>query len=105
MDSVARRSRSLSDAAGPKDVSPIDRRLIVRRRSRRDNSAQFMYTRIKDPSSRFWVKMRNTRREQMFSAVLATSDIRRDRASGHAEGPTFHLDVARMRRGLRDWLG
>src|SRR5258708_12164116 len=47
MDSVARRSRSLSDAAGPKDVSPIDRRLIVRRRSRRDNSAQFMYTRLK----------------------------------------------------------
>src|SRR5438128_1486940 len=40
------------------------------------------------------VKRRNTRCEQMFSAVLPISDIRRERALGHAEGVAHHPDDA-----------
>jgi hypothetical protein len=51
------------------------------------------------------VKRRNTRCEQMFSAVLPTSDIRRERASGRAEGVPLHLADAGVRHGGRDLTG
>ena len=41
----------------------------------------------------------------MFSAVLPTSDIRRERASGHAEGVPLHLADAGVRQGGRDRTG
>jgi len=37
----------------------------------------------------------------MFSAVLSTLDIRRERALGHAEGVAHHPDDARMRAAVR----
>jgi hypothetical protein len=62
--------------------------------------------------------MRNTRCEQMFSAVLPGADIRRterdvrqhfprasnrfERASGHVEAVPLYPDNARMPHGLRD---
>jgi len=49
-----------------------------------------------------WVKRRNTRGEQMFSAVLPAADIRRERGLGHAEGVARHPADACMRPNLRD---
>jgi hypothetical protein len=66
------------------------------------------------------LKRRNTRCEQMFSAILPTADIRRterdvrqhffgllassrfERASGHVEAVPLYRDNARMPHGLRD---
>jgi len=42
------------------------------------------------------VKRRNTRSEQMFSAVPPTADIRRERRLRHAESPTLHLGDVSM---------
>src|ERR1700688_3332283 len=50
-----------------------------------------------------WVKRRNTRSEQMFSAVPPTADIRRERRLRHAESPTLHLGDASM--GTVDEIG
>jgi hypothetical protein len=48
------------------------------------------------------VPRRNIRCEQLFSTVLPTSDIRRERASEHAEDVPLHPDNTGMRPDRRD---